>query len=160
MKREEILINIKKYFDVRELVGEEVYQAHSDRAWQFLDTNLLHCLLLIREGIGKPITVNTWMNGGSLSQRGLRSNVQSIVKDRTAKNKLYLSAHCMGKAVDFDVKGMTADEVRTWIIWNNPQFPCPIRLEQIDTKTGRSITWVHLDVFPNDDNQDIYIFDV
>ena len=44
-----------------------------------------------------------------------------------------------GDAVDFDVHGMTAAEVRRWIADNKEKLPYPIRLEN-------NTNWVHLDV--------------
>lgn len=46
---------------------------------------------LIREKIGVPITINDWMYGGQLTQCGLRSNLDQIVKDATKKiNYIFL----------------------------------------------------------------------
>jgi hypothetical protein len=42
-------------------------------------------------------------------------------------------------AVDFDVTGMKAEEVRKWIKDNQIFLPYPIRLEE-------DVNWVHLDV--------------
>jgi hypothetical protein len=77
--------------------------------------------------------------GGNFSQRGLRSNLSPIVKEKTSLEKLYMSAHCQGMGVDFDVKGMSAEEVRKWIVDNKIFLPHPIRLES-------DVNWVHLDV--------------
>jgi len=75
-------------------------------------------------------------------------------------SQLYLSAHLMGKGIDFGVAGMSADEVRTWIIENQDLFPCKIRLEHKVAKTGKTITWVHLDVYYEEKNPHIYFFNV
>lgn len=138
---------IKKYFKVSELVGSRTYKKHGERAWRFLDYRLLYALLIIREGIGRPITVNH----GRKQQRGLRTIVQQMIKNYFYKNKLYLSAHLFGKAVDFDVKGWTAAEVRGWIIDNDHLFPFKIRLEDV-------VTWVHLDVIWEEKNSNVYLF--
>ena len=96
----------------------------------FLTQTRFHCLLIIREGIGKPMTVNNWHRGGKYQQRGLRTIVQQLVKDMFRRGILYLSAHLFGKAFDFTVQGMTANEVRNWIVQNAHLFPCKIRLER------------------------------
>ena len=44
-----------------------------------------------------------------------------------------------GTAVDFDVQGMSAEEVRKWIERNKVLLPYPIRLEE-------GVNWVHLDM--------------
>ena len=109
--------------------------------------------MIVREGLNKPITVNNWHIGGRFEQRGLRDNTQPIVKDKTIKGKLYLSAHVLGKAVDFDVKGMTAQKVRQWIVDNHELFPCKVRLED-------GVNWVHLDVISEEKNPKVYLFKV
>ena len=105
-----ILEKAKKYFNIKELVDKTVYDKHGERAWKFIDPLALECLIVVREGLGKPMTVSNWSYGGSFSQRGLRHNMSSLVKNKTY---LYLSAHIFGKAFDFDVKGMTSVEVRS-----------------------------------------------
>lgn len=142
MTRSEIIQEIKanKYFIIQELVCKHTYMQFGERAWQFLDTELLHTLLVIRKAINKPIYINNWDSGGPLSQRGLRCNICQLVKDKTKANSIYLSSHCNGAGVDFDVSGMTAEQVRQWITKNEVLLPYPIRLES-------GVTWVHLDVY-------------
>lgn len=153
--REQIIKELKNYFKIQELVGEETYNKHKDNAWFVFDTNLLHCLLILRTNIDKPFTINNWYKGGRFSQRGLRDNTQSILKN---KKRLYLSGHVLGKAFDFDVKGMTAEEVRDWIKENEDLLPCKVRLEH--RKDGVPINWVHLDTNYYEKNPKIYLFDV
>lgn len=148
MKSEiEVRKQIKKYFAINELVGGRTYRVHHERAWRFLDYRLLYSLLIVREGIGKPITVNN----GRLQQRGLRTIAQQLVKNKVYQNKLYVSAHLFGKAVDFDVKGMTAKQVRNWIVANKDLFPFKIRLED-------NVSWVHMDVIWEKKNSKVYLF--
>ncbi|MCP4984927.1 MAG: hypothetical protein GY928_02325 [Colwellia sp.] len=145
---------IKKYFEITELVGNRTYKKHGERAWRFLDYRLLRSLLIIREGLGRPITVNS----GKRQQRGLRTIVQQMIKNYFYKDKLYISAHLLGKAVDFDVEGMTAEEVRAWILKNKKKFPFKIRLER--NKNGKPLTWNHLDVIWEEKNSKVHLFDV
>lgn len=148
MKTEkEVREEIKTYFSIKELVGKRTYKKYEQRAWRFLDYRLLYALLIIRTNLGLSITVNY----GNKQQRGLRTIVQQMVKNFFYKDKLYISAHLLGKAVDFDVKGMTAREVRNWIINNKDLFPFKIRLEN-------NVSWVHLDVIWEDKNPKVYLF--
>ena len=50
-----------------------------------------------------------YCNTSNLNQRGLRCNLCPIVSN---KQSLYLSAHILGKAGDFTVRGLTAEEAR------------------------------------------------
>lgn len=133
------MATIKDYFDIQELVCPHVYNKFREYAWNFFDPRLLDTLLVIREKIGKPIYVNNWDMGGDFSQRGFRCNICALVKEKTALEKLYVTAHNQGMGVDFDVKGMRAEEVRKWITDNQILLPHPIRLEE-------DVNWVHLDV--------------
>lgn len=146
---------IKDYFSIQDLVDKTVFDKFGQTAWKFIDKDLLACLLIIREKLGKPITINNWHKGGQFSQRGLRTNISPMVKGKTS---LYLSAHLFGKGVDFDVAGMTAVEVRAWIVANAALFPCKIRLER--NMAGKPINWVHLDTLAGESDPKILQFDV
>lgn len=158
MNRAEILLELKSFFDIRELVGKHTYRRHGDRAWKFFSTEALYMLLILRKNIGKPITVNNWHLGGKFSQRGLRSNLSNIFRQMFYSKKLYLSGHVLGEAFDLDVKGMSARQVRVWIQVNKNLFPFKIRLEH--KKGGEEINWVHIDCIQEDHNPPIYLFNV
>ena len=146
---------ITDYFCIEELVDKTVFDKYGQSAWKFIDETIIETLIIIREGIGFPMTINNWKWGGSFSQRGLRTNMSSLVKNKTS---LYLSAHIFGKAVDFDVQGMTAVEVREWIVANADLFPHKVRLER--NMNGKPINWVHCDCLSDDSKPKIYQFDV
>ena len=132
MTRTEILAAIKPFFDIDELVCPHVYSKWKDASWQFLDTDYLHCLLVIRRDIlKKPM----YCNGKGKTERGLRCNRCSIVRGKSGP---YLSAHVLGKAGDFTVVGMSAEDARKAIKANASLLPCNIRLE-------KGVTWVHMD---------------
>ena len=136
MTRKEIITQLSDYFDIKELVCKHTYAAFGQRAWQFLDTEYLHCLLIIRRDIlGVPMTCNY----GDKTQRGLRCNLCQIVQDKTKTGKIYLSAHVNGAGSDFDARGMTAEEVRRAIEQKADILPYPIRMEA-------RVTWLHFDV--------------
>ena len=135
MTREEILAAIRPYFDIDELVCDHTYARWKEQAWQFLDTDFLHALLVIRRDIlKKPM----WCNSSKKHQRGLRCNMCQMVKEKKA---VYLSSHIFGKAGDFDIKDMTAEQARQAIKANAHLLPCNIRLE-------KGVNWLHMDVLP------------
>lgn len=137
MTRQEILTGIRKYFDIEELVCDHTVAKFGQASWNFLDTDFLHALLVIRRDIlKKPM----WCNGNGKKQRGLRCNRCQMVRGKTG---VYLSAHCLGKAGDFDVSGMTAEQARMEIKQNAHLLPCQVRLE-------RGVSWLHMDVRPDD----------
>jgi len=144
------MITVPTYFSIDELVCEHVYNKYGAKAWMFFDTELLIMLDTIRDRIGKPIYVNDWMVHGKYSQRGLRCLKCEIVQDKIMSNEMYMSAHCLGKAANFDVEGLLAEEVRQWIVKNANWWPYHIRLEA-------NVNWVHLDVYDQSENK-VYIF--
>lgn len=149
MTRKEIITQLSEYFDIKELVCKHTYAAFGQRAWQFLDTEYLHCLLIIRRDI---LGVSMTCNSGGRNQRGLRCNLCQIVQDKTKAGKIYLSAHVNGAGGDFDARGMTAEEVRRAIEQKADILPYPIRMEA-------GVTWLHFDVYDYMNCKKINYFD-
>ena len=146
MSRSETITALKQYFNVKELVCPHTYQMYGENAWQFLSTCYLETLLVIREQI---LAAPMYCNTSNLTQRGLRCNLCPIV---AKKHSLYLSAHILGKAGDFTVHGLTAEEARTKIIQNSHLLPYPIRME-------KNVTWLHIDTLPkNGITEKIHLF--
>lgn len=147
--------NIRTYFGTKDFFEPIMIKKYGvDQLWSFLDFRMLSNLLYIRVTRDIPITVNT----GSLTQRGYRSILSQIVKDKVASNSLYTSAHLLGNGVDFGEKGIIAEDTRIWIEANTDHLPYKCRLEW--KKNGVPITWVHMDTnyFPS--NPKVYKFDV
>lgn len=134
MTREEIINEVKKYFRIGELVCDHIYAKFGDRAWMFLSTDLLHTILVLRTQIlNMPMIVNT----SSMKQRGMRCNMCPLVK---GKSSAYVSAHLLGRGIDFTVNGKTAEQVRQLIKQNADKLPCNIRLEE-------GVNWIHTDTY-------------
>lgn len=146
MNREDIVKELHKYFQISELVCEHTHSKWGERSWQFLDTDYLYALLVIRRDILQlPMTCN---HSGA-NQRGLRCNMCELVKE---KSRNYLSSHILGKAGDFTVKGMTAQQARDRIKANAHLLPCNIRMED-------KVNWLHFDVLPQFGITDkVYLF--
>lgn len=133
--RDEIIRELHKYFQISELVCEHTHSKWGERAWQFLDMDYLHALLVIRRDI---LQVPMTCNHDGAYQRGLRCNMCELVK---GKSRNYLSSHVLGKAGDFTCKGLTAQQARERIKANAHLLPCNIRLED-------NVSWLHFDVLP------------
>lgn len=135
MKRNEIIQAIGKFFTIDELVCDHTLAKWGEKAWQFLDTAYLHNLLVIRRDI---LQLPMICNHEGANQRGLRCNRCELVKD---KPSVYLSSHVLGKAGDFTVQGITAQEARSRIRNNAHLLPYPLRMEG-------GVSWLHIDVLP------------
>ena len=135
MKRGDIIRELGKFFNVCELVCDHTYAKWGEKSWQFLDTDYLHALLVIRRDILQMPMV---CNYSGANQRGLRCNRCELVK---GKSSVYLSSHVLGKAGDFTVNGLTAQEARSRIRQNANLLPCAIRMEG-------GVNWLHFDVLP------------
>lgn len=135
MKRNEIITEIGKFFTIEELVCDHTLAKWGEKSWQFLDTAYLHNLLVIRRDI---LQLPMICNHDEAHQRGLRCNRCELVKD---KSSVYLSSHVLGKAGDFTVQGITAQEARSRIRNNAHLLPYPLRMEG-------GVSWLHIDVLP------------
>jgi len=77
----------------------------------------------VRKSIGSPITITS----------GLRPGLYNILIGGSK-----FSQHCLGKALDFVVRGMTADEVRSYLV-DDLELLC-LRMEKLPGSN-----WVHID---------------
>ena len=140
--RNQLIKKLKENFDIRELVCPHCYKKFGEGSWQFLSTEILSTLYKLRyEIFQQPIVINNWYRSGKFDERGLRCNICDLVKNKTS---IYLSAHCLGKAIDFNVGNLTSNEVAQVIRHNAHRFDYPIRLEK-DTNG-----WNHIDCYQSD----------
>ena len=149
MTRSEILSEIRFYFDIDELVCPHTLAKWGEQSWQFLDTDYLHCLLVIRRDILKRAM---WCNGkGGDIKTGNENWIEiteegeyyCLVQDNYGNpiTSDRATVYCLGKAGDFTVTGMTAEQARLKIKENAHLLPCNIRVEE-------GVSWLHFDVLP------------
>jgi hypothetical protein len=139
-----------EHFRAWELVCPHVYRKYGEQSLMFADVRLLRWLEWFRDIIDRPVTVNTYINGGLLTQRGYRCNLCSLVETKTLAGEMYLSAHTRFQAVDFQVDDMLDEEVRQWIDRHRGIMPVNIRIE------NNTSSWVHVDVANDSYNKIIY----
>ena len=142
-----------KYFKGKELVSPEVYKIYGEEAIKFIAKDILIFLDLLREDLGVPILVNRPSVG--ITQRGLRTTIDSIVKDKVKNNKLYLSAHVLGRGVDFEVPSMDMKKVYERIINNPRRYSMITRIEDPTVTLAKG--YIHVDNMETGKNG-IYIF--
>ena len=130
-----------KYFQPYELVDKLTYSQKGYDSLALFTPQILLALDNVREFFGKPITVNNWHEGGPFQWRGWRTEAE-------ADKLLGLppgthpghEQHSLGNAFDFDIQGLTAEQVRTMIVayQDRPLLSGITRLEA-------NTSWVHMD---------------
>jgi len=126
-------MKISANFDVRELVPPEIWSVYKERSVKFVDQRIVNLLEAIRTLCGnKSVTVNNWHYGGKFRYRGYRPP--------ECKVGAIKSMHRIFKAVDFDVEGMTAEEVRGVIRMNQVEL-MKLGLRRMES----GVSWVHID---------------
>lgn len=136
-----------QHFRPAELVCPEVYSVYGARALMFMDSRILWTADAIREHFGRPVVINTWQwrEVGGHCYRGLRPWSSQI--------GAAMSQHKYGRALDFDVDGMPAAEVRAEIRdrWRDvPAFRFITALED-------GVDWVHIDC-RNTGSEELMVF--
>lgn len=148
-----------KHFAIHELVSKSTYNRLGEDSWRLFNYTVLQSIDKVREIFNKPITINNWKSGGPFSQRGLRCNVDELVKNKTLSNSIYLSSHCFGYGFDINVKGMSGQQVFQFIIDNQGKFPFITRMEsKIDATTGKPRTWTHIEIGWRNPETSIVVF--
>ena len=119
-----------KYFDIRELVPENVFSDRGEKSWQLIDDRLIVTLDAIRDRFG-PVVINTWHKGGGRRECGLRVPGGAYYRP--------YSQHSFGRAADCLFVKSSVEDVREYIINNPKEFPY-VRGVELD------VDWLHVDV--------------
>lgn len=131
-----------RHFIIKEFVPPDIYSTYGDQSIALLEYDLLYTIDDLREFFDKPITVNNWHINGNFKYRGFRPS--------TYKYGAVNSPHKEGIALDFDVKGLTAEEGRQLILENQKLFPFIKRMEA-------DVNWIHIDMV-NTGKKEIILF--
>ena len=134
-----------KHFQIYELVDPTVYVYYRDGAWTMFNPKVLVALDGVREFFDVPVRVNNWFWGGQLQWRGLRTKVCKIGAAKSEHRLIHYRNRPphLCSAIDYDVQGMSAQDVRDQIVANqdNP-------LLQHITRMEKGTSWVHMDCKP------------
>lgn len=137
MTRTEIIKELKVYFKIEDLVCPHCFKKFGEKSWQFLDTEYLHTILVVRRDI---VQEPMFCNGDGFTQRGLRCNLCQLVRDKTNAGTIYLSAHVNGAGGDFSSPKISAEAMRQKIKAKKDLLPYNIRIE-------KSVNWLHIDCY-------------
>jgi hypothetical protein len=139
------MITIENFYP-SELVCKHIFAVYGGDSLKFIDPRLKLWIEWFRATIDLPVTINNKDH----DQRGYRCNLCDLVKSKTDKGDLYLSAHTRFQAIDFEVEDMGSEEIRQWIERHKKDMPVSIRIER-----GTN-GWVHCDVCNNSYEKIIY----
>ncbi len=126
--------NTKNFFSIKEFVDKQTYNKFGEKSIWFIDNDLIVQMNQLRQLFGRKITINTWAYGGNFQWRGFRT--------AGSPNFAKYSSHSFGRAVDFDVEGISARRARKQIIeWYKEGL---LTSKSINLET--EVSWVHLDI--------------
>src|SRR3990167_5426915 len=128
-------MKISTYFTIQELVPKELYAKWGDKSIWFIQRETLLLADFIRDRFGKAMTINNWHSGGSLNNRGFRMPDAAIGGT--------LSQHKFGRAIDFNIAGITPQDVYKDIIDHSDMYmkAGATTVEDVAFTNG----WTHLD---------------
>lgn len=124
---------LENYFEIQELVDKPTFERLNKSSIWMLRPEAVKGLVDLRKYLNKPITVNDWLWGGNLSNRGYRS-IESTVGGK-------FSQHRVGNAFDINVKGMSSDHVNEFIQENYYKFGITTLEDKRFTKSWTHIDW-------------------
>ena len=96
-------MKIGSFFVLQEFIPPVIYNKWGDRSIWFIDKRIFLLADFIRNRLGKSMTINNWHTGGAFSLRGFRP------PETTTGGAL--SQHRFGRAIDFNIAGMTPQEI-------------------------------------------------
>lgn len=136
-----------EHFRVEEFVDPATFKRRGADALNDMDTRILITADEIRVYFNKKITINNWVWGKEREWSGLRTKDSPYFS--------YDSQHSFGRALDFLVDGIDAQEVRDEIKTHQDHhaFRFITRMEEFK---GQS--WCHIDCKNWDRKNGIYVF--
>lgn len=128
-------MTFEEIFKPEELVSKAHYQTFTNKSeiYELFDDKLKAVIVWLRNTIDKPFICNDWSYSKAKKVYNYRGYRWTDCSEGAPK-----SAHKKGKALDFIIVGMTANEFRKWIKEHINEIPFSIRIE--DCKT-----WNHVD---------------
>jgi len=118
------------HFKTEEFVPESIFAARGEKSLELMDARILYTADCLREFLGVPLIINTWLWNGSTQYRGFRPQGIGVGSA--------LSQHKYGRALDFVSKKMTAEQMRLKILECSKLFPYITFMEN-------KVNWVHVD---------------
>jgi hypothetical protein len=123
-----------KYFIVKDLVPESIYNAYKENSIWFLDNRVINVAEKLVELSGEKITCNSWASGGSLQFCGFRPLNCAIGAS--------YSQHKFGRALDLHIVGLSGKQMFELVLAYSSSL-IPLGLTAIERGCS---SWIHVDV--------------
>lgn len=118
-------------FRLEELIPKEVFEKYGEKAWWFLNPDMIKLADRIKDQFPKgSMIINNWFWGGDRNWSGFRT----LYYDGYSP----YSQHSLGNAFDAIFTDYNVNEVRNYILNNPDEFP---ELRGIEL----GISWLHCD---------------
>ena len=132
-------MKISEHFLLEEFVSKNTFDKFGAKSIWFVDKGIIAVAEKLRAYFGKSITINNWHNGGTLNSRGFRERACVIGGE--------FSIHRLGKAIDFNVDGLTAQAVHRAVLDKHAElWPEITAIEDVAFTSN----WTHIDLRPSD----------
>lgn len=123
-------------FVMQEFVPREIFNLYGQKSMWFISQGVVTSMVFLRNWFDASITINNWHTGGKFQNRAYR------VPDSNVGARL--SQHKFGKAIDFNVAGLTSDEVAKRIMDNWDELRTNVSFTTIEDPAFTK-GWTHLD---------------
>lgn len=123
-------------FSIEEFVPREIFNLYGVKSTWFINQGVVVSMIYLRKYFDAPITINNWHSGGNFQNRAYR------VPNSPVGAKF--SQHKLAKAIDFNVQGLTSDEVAKKIIDNWDEIRLNVAFTTLEDPAFTK-GWTHLD---------------
>jgi hypothetical protein len=129
-------VKVSDNFYLDEFIHPVIYKRFKGNSKLYLSQDLVNLVQAIREKYGKPIFINTWFNGGSLKNSGLRDYKNPL------GSRLNRSRHYYGLCADLHAKDIK--ELQRHVI-DNKEFYHDKGLRVVED-FNFTASWCHISV--------------
>lgn len=129
-------MKVSNNFSLKEFMPSNLYSKWGNASIWFIDPKIITLAQFIRDHFGASMTINGKIGSKTFNYRGFRPP--------TYKGGGKLSQHRFGRAIDFNIKGITPNDIRKEILSNSKEF-MSMGLTVLEHEKYAP-TWVHADI--------------
>lgn len=142
-------MEVSKNFILQEFMPKDIYSKYKNRCIWFIDPSIITIAQMIRSRFAKPMIINNWhtRKEGGFQFRGFRDPLCTI--------GAALSQHRFGRGLDFNVIGISSEEIYKDIIDNEFDYMAygVTTVESIE----HTPNWIHVDIRQQNKDQIVVV---